>query len=69
MGNGICERFNRTLIDMLGTLESEKKANWTSHIGILVHATIVHVMIQQGNHHFISCLAVNLGYRLILRLD
>lgn len=38
MGNGMCERFNRTLIDMLGTLETEKKASWTSHITALVHA-------------------------------
>lgn len=38
MGNGMCERFNRTLIDMLGTLESEKKSDWTAHISTLVYA-------------------------------
>ncbi len=38
MGNGMCERFNRTLIDMLGTLEGTKKSDWTAHIGPLVHA-------------------------------
>ncbi len=38
MGNWICERFNRTLIDMLGTLQCKDKADWTAHITPLVHA-------------------------------
>jgi hypothetical protein len=38
MGNGVTERFNRTLISMMGTLEPEKKSNWKSYIGPLVHA-------------------------------
>ena len=38
MGNGITERFNRTLIGMLGTLQPDQKANWKNHIGPLVHA-------------------------------
>ena len=38
MGNGITERFNRTLIKMLGTLENNQKADWKSHIPSLVHA-------------------------------
>ena len=36
--NGQCERFNSTLIGMLGTLPSEKKSEWKNHIGTLVHA-------------------------------
>ena len=36
--NGMCERFNRTLMDMLGTLEPDKKNNWKQYIGPLVHA-------------------------------
>ncbi|KAK3101184.1 hypothetical protein FSP39_001606 [Pinctada imbricata] len=38
MGNGLCERFNRTLINMLGTLETEKKSDWKSYIAPIVHA-------------------------------
>ena len=36
--NGQCERFNSTLINMLGTLPKEKKSEWRNHIGTLVHA-------------------------------
>ena len=32
------ERFNRTLISMIGTLDPEKKRNWKQFIPSLVHA-------------------------------
>jgi transposase InsO family protein len=38
MGNGQCERFNRTLLNMLGTLEPYQKANWKKYVAPLVHA-------------------------------
>ena len=38
MGNGQCERFNRTLLGMLGTLEPKQKSNWKAHVAPLVHA-------------------------------
>jgi transposase InsO family protein len=38
MGNGLCERFNRTILGMLGTLGSLEKAKWKDHIAHLVHA-------------------------------
>ncbi|XP_048258582.1 uncharacterized protein LOC124117558 [Haliotis rufescens] len=38
MGNGQCERFNRTLLNMLGTLDAIGKKDWKSHVGPLVHA-------------------------------
>ena len=37
-GNGMTERFNRTLISMLGTLEPDKKKNWKQYVAPLVQA-------------------------------
>ena len=36
--NGQCERFNGTLLNMLGTLTQEQKKDWKSHVPALVHA-------------------------------
>lgn len=38
MGNGSVERFNQTLLKMLGTLEHDQKADWKSHVAPLVQA-------------------------------
>ena len=38
MGNGQVERFNQTLLKMLGTLEEYQKGDWKSHVTTLVHA-------------------------------
>ena len=38
MGNDMTERFNRTLLSMLGTFEGTQKKDWKSHIAGLVHA-------------------------------
>ena len=37
-GNGMCECFNRTLMNMLGTLDPDQKTNWKSHVRPMVHA-------------------------------
>lgn len=37
-GNGMPERFNQTLLNMLGTLEDIQKQNWKAHVPALVHA-------------------------------
>ena len=36
--NGQCEKFNSTLINIIGTLPSELKYNWQEHVNTLVHA-------------------------------
>ena len=38
MGNGMVERFNKTLLNMLGTLKTPQKADWKSHVPTLCHA-------------------------------
>jgi len=38
MGNGVTERFNRSLLNMLRTLSEEQKSDWKSNITSLVHA-------------------------------
>ena len=38
MGNGCTERFNKTLLNMLGTLELDKKKDWKRYLAPLVHA-------------------------------
>ena len=38
MGNGQVERFNRTLLGMLGTMEPIKKSDWKTYVPSLVHA-------------------------------
>ncbi|XP_053372981.1 uncharacterized protein LOC123532109 [Mercenaria mercenaria] len=37
-GNSGPERFNRTLLEMLGTLENSQKSNWKKYINSLVYA-------------------------------
>ena len=38
MGNGQVERFNRTLISMLATMDEPKKSEWSKHVKYLTHA-------------------------------
>ncbi len=38
IGNGQCERFNHTLISMLGTLQPSHKLDWKKYVAPLVHA-------------------------------
>lgn len=38
MTNGQCERFNKTLLNMLGTLPDEEKSDWKSHISTMTFA-------------------------------
>ena len=36
--NGQCERFNSTLLNMLGTLTPEQKKDWKIYVPAMVHA-------------------------------
>ena len=38
MTNGQCERFNKTLLNMLGTLSDEEKSDWKSHLATMTFA-------------------------------
>ncbi len=38
MGNGMTERFNHTLLNLLGTLEEDKKKDWKSYVAPMVQA-------------------------------
>ena len=37
-GNGQVERFNRTLLSMLGALPEKQKTRWRDHLNKVVHA-------------------------------
>lgn len=37
-GNGGCERFNQTLLNLLGTLEIDQQARWVDYLPTLTHA-------------------------------
>ena len=37
-GTGMCEHFNISFMNMLGTLDPDQKTNWKSHAGPMVHA-------------------------------
>ena len=58
--NGQCERFNSTLINMLGTLPKEKKSEWKNHIGMLVHAYNYTQNSAMGSGPTFSCSGDNL---------
>ena len=38
MGNGMVERFNKTLLNMLEIRQDHQKSDWKSHVPTLTHA-------------------------------
>ena len=38
MGNGMVEQYNKTLLNMLGTLSDNQKSDWKSHVSTMTHA-------------------------------
>lgn len=47
--NGSCERFNKTLLNLLGTLEENHKATWTDYVQELVclYNNTIHATMSQ----------------------
>ena len=54
-GNGTCERFNQTLMNLLGTLEKDKQDNWVESLPELVKAynTTVHASTGFTPHYVV----------------
>ena len=55
MGNGMVERFNQTLMNMLGTLSEKQKSDWKAHVPSLTHAYNAAVHESTGFRPSISC--------------
>lgn len=53
MGNGQCERMNRTIINMLKTLDKTQKANWKDHIKhlMLAYNSTIHKSTRYSPHY------------------
>lgn len=49
-GNGGCGRFNQTLLNLLGTLETEKQNRWPEYLPGLVHAYSNVFKVPLGTH-------------------
>ena len=52
MGNGQCERFNQTLLKMLGTLDEYQKSDWKACVPTLVHAYNAAFHDSAGYSHY-----------------
>ena len=52
VGNGMVERFNWTLLKILGTLEEHQKQDWKSYVSSLVYAYNASRHDSTGISHF-----------------
>ena len=56
MGNGMVERFNKTLLNMLGTLSEQQKSDWKAHVPTLTNAYNATEHESTGFSPFFSCM-------------
>ena len=52
MGNGMVERYNKTLLNMLRTLSDNQKSEWKSHVSTMTHAYNAAEHSSTGNAPF-----------------
>ena len=65
LGNGMVERFNQMLLNMLGTLDNHKKEDWKSYVTPLVPILIMPPNIQaRAIPPTFSCLGDIRGWQL-----
>ena len=67
-GNAQCERFNQTLLGMIGSLNPSKKHHWQDWVSTLTHAIIVLVVTVQALAPYylmfgrVPCLLIDIEY-------
>ena len=66
--NGQCERFNSTLLNMLGTLTPEQKKDWETYVPAMVHVYNCTRNTAMAIVLIIYCLVESLGSLLMLSL-
>ena len=68
MGNGQVQRFNKTLLQMLGALQESQESDWKAHVPTLAIwplPAMPHFMTTLGFYRNFLCLGATLGWPLM----